>query len=236
MLNKSYSNLDLIQMQVNALFVHNANSRLLRINEPDPTEPAPRFFLARTAVGNLWRTRHDLPAELAAALEQLAAAEPINPDLPELPLHAAEYRKLLEQHAPIRNENSGPMYTLPELAVPETALTITHENAALLQAHFSWLVTTFADYAPVVVVVADGAAVAACFSSRLTAQVGAAGVYTEAHYRGRGYAADVVRGWAAEFRASGRLPLYDTSWTNLASQAVARKLGAVQYAAEFSLT
>jgi hypothetical protein len=34
----------------------------------------------------------------------------------------------------------------------------------------------------------------------------------------------------------GRRPLYSTSWANTASQAVAAKLGAIQYAVEFSIT
>jgi predicted GNAT family acetyltransferase len=70
----------------------------------------------------------------------------------------------------------------------------------------------------------------------MTAQVAEAGVYTVESYRGRGYAAETVRGWAAAIRAMGRLPLYSTSWANTASPAVARKLRAVQYAVDFSLT
>jgi hypothetical protein len=36
-------------------------------------------------------------------------------------------------------------------------------------------------------------------------------------------------------RASGRIPLYSTSWTNTASLAVARKLGLVAYANTWSI-
>ncbi|HZS91689.1 MAG TPA: GNAT family N-acetyltransferase, partial [Chloroflexota bacterium] len=45
----------------------------------------------------------------------------------------------------------------------------------------------------------------------------------------------VVAGWARAIRASGRIPLYSTSWDNHASQAVARKLGLVQYGTDLSL-
>ena len=38
-----------------------------------------------------------------------------------------------------------------------------------------------------------------------------------------------------QVRAMGRLPLYSTSWGNTASQAVARRLGAVQYAVDLSI-
>ena len=84
--------------------------------------------------------------------------------------------------------------------------------------------------------VADGVAVTACSSVRLTPQAAEAGLYTHADYRGRGYAADTVRCWAEAVRASGRIPLYSTSWENLASQAIARKLGAIQYGVDFSIT
>ena len=48
------------------------------------------------------------------------------------------------------------------------------------------------------------------------------------------HAAAVVAAWAAAVRASGRLPLYSTSWDNVASQGVARKLGLVLYGADLS--
>jgi RimJ/RimL family protein N-acetyltransferase len=226
------TDLDLSQLQAEALFVHDADGRLLRINEPEPTNPPPRFFLTRTAQGNLWRVRHDLPADLAAELARLVESEPLGRDLRDLPYHATTYSDLL---APVAKTDAGPSFTLPEFAPPQSAISITPENMPLLQRHFGWL-DKLEDYAPVAVMVEDGAAVAICFSSRLTPQVAETGVFVEPPYRGRGYAANVVRGWAASVRASGRLPLYDTSWTNTASQAVARKLGAVQYAANFSIT
>jgi RimJ/RimL family protein N-acetyltransferase len=229
------SDLELAQMQAVALFVHDERGRLLRVNEPDPNDPAPRFFLARTAAGNLWRTRFDLPPDLATALERLAADEPVVRDLQEPARHTAEYSALLQQHAPLRNIDAGPAYYLPELDPPTRAVIITPENASLVEAHFPYTRTNYAELAPVVVCVADGVAVAVCFSARITAQVAEAGVYTVAVYRGRGYAADTVRGWAAAVRAMGRLPLYSTSWDNTASQAEARRLGAVQYEVDLSI-
>ena len=230
------SDLELAQMQADALFVHDARGRLLRVNEPDPTDPAPRFFLARTAAGNLWRTRFDLPADLAAALERLAADEPVVSNLREPARHMAEYTALLAQHAPLSDTNAGPAYYLPELDPPTNTVTITPANAALLAAHYPYTRSRHAELAPVVVCVADGVAVAVCCSARITAQVAEAGVYTVESYRGRGYAAETVRGWAAAIRAMGRLPLYSTAWENTTSQAIARKLKAVQYATDFSIT
>jgi RimJ/RimL family protein N-acetyltransferase len=232
----TYSDLALAQMQAEALYVHDARGRLLRVNEPNPDGPAPRFFLVRTPTGNLWRIRYDLPADLAAALEQLAADEPVIEDLHAPPRHVAEYIAVLTQQAPLSRTHAGPAYYLPEGDPSTDSVIITPENQALLHAHYPYTLQWLAERAPVVVFVADGVAVTACFSARITAQVAEAGVHTAEGYRGRGYAAATVRGWAATVRTWGRLPLYSTSWANTASQAVARKLGAVQYGADFSVT
>jgi RimJ/RimL family protein N-acetyltransferase len=226
---------DLALMQVEALFVHDADGNLVRINEPEPTDPAPRFFMTRTANGNLWRTRHDLPVELSLNLHRVAETIPIGLDQHEPPHYLPSLYALLMRHAPIQRVDSGPAYHLPESAPSSKAITVTAENLALLDRHFAWA-RDLDDYTPVVVMVEDGIAVAAGFSSRLTPRVAEAGVYVEAPYRGRGYATEVVRDWAAGVRAAGRLPLYSTSWENKASQAVARKLGAVQYGENFSIT
>ena len=230
------SDLDLARLHTEALFVHDPDGRLLAINEPDPETPAPRFFLIRTATGNLWRLRHDLPAGLAAGLARLAAAEPVSADLRAPPRHVAEYTTLLRRHAPIAHIDAGPAYYLPESDPPAGALTITPENASVLQAHYPYTRDHLAELAPVVAVVQDGVAVATCYSARITARVAEAGVHTLEGYRGRGFAVVTTRGWAAALRAMGRQPLYSTSWANTASQAVAAKLGAVLYEVEFSIT
>jgi RimJ/RimL family protein N-acetyltransferase len=113
---------------------------------------------------------------------------------------------------------------------------LTEANRELAQTHFSWLYTHLDGYSPAAVMVDDGVAVTACSSVRLTAKAAEAGLYTEERFRGRGYAAETVRCWAEAVRVTGRVPLYSTSWDNLASQAVARRLGAMQYGADFSIT
>ncbi len=227
------SDRDLARLQAEALYVHDPHGRLLRVNEPDPQDPVPRFLLIRTRHGNLWRTRHDLPADLAAALDGLAADEPVGVDLATPPVHLAAYTDLLGRHAA---PDAGPAYYLPDLAAPPGTVTITLANADLLRAHYPITLSELAQRAPVVVCVADGVAVAACSCARTTARVAEAGIHTVEAYRGRGYAVATARGWAAAVRTQGKLPLYSTSWDNTASQAVAARLGAVLYGVDFSLT
>jgi predicted GNAT family acetyltransferase len=83
--------------------------------------------------------------------------------------------------------------------------------------------------------VVDGAAVSMCSCARLTDRAAQASLETLEAYRGRGYAAVVVAAWARAVRDSGRIPFYSTPHDNVASQAVARKLGLIQYAVEFGV-
>ncbi len=82
-------------------------------------------------------------------------------------------------------------------------------------------------------VVRDGAAVSVCFSSRVGPQATEAEVDTLPDFRGRGYAAAVTAAWGLAVRAAGSIPLYTTSWENLASQGVARRVGLTMYWADW---
>jgi RimJ/RimL family protein N-acetyltransferase len=232
----NYSDFELLEIQTNALFVHDTRKRLLSINEPDPENPAPRFFLGRSLAGNIWRTRYDLPDDLVSELERLAASEPVVEDLREPLYYHLTYMELLASHAPIHDTSAGPAYYLPKIDVSSRAVLVTEANKGLVQTHFSWLYSHLEGYSPAAVMVDDGVAVTACSSVRLTPQAAEAGLYTVESYRGRGYSVDAVRLWAEAVRETARIPLYSTSWENIASQAVARKLGAVQYGADFSIT
>jgi len=53
--------------------------------------------------------------------------------------------------------------------------------------------------------------------------------------RGRGYATAAVAVWATAVRRRGLLPLYSTSWENVASQRVAAKVGAVSYGEDWEI-
>lgn len=228
-----YTDFELAQLQAEALFVHDADGRMVRVNEPEPEPPvpAPRFFFSRTAAGNLWRTRYDVPDALATELARLAADEPLVSDFDAPLRHVQAYEALLGGSA----LEAHLSYWLPEQAPSTQAALLTAADAPLLQAHFGWLAQTVPIYAPVGAALADGVVVAVCFCSRITAQVAEAGAYTAEAYRGHGYATEAARSWAAGVRGTGRLPLYSTTPDNFASQSIARKLGAVQYGMTYSV-
>lgn len=232
----SLSDLDILALQVEALFTQDARRRLLRVNKPDGGV-APRFFLGRTAEGNLWRFRHDLPDALINALEERAQSEPIAEVSRQLPRYWEEYRRLLQAHGEIQAIYRGPAYLFPEKLVwPDKVTAISQTNAHLLPADYASVIHAMEKHYPCVAIVEDGKAVSICFSSRLTESAAEAGLETLADYRGRGYATQVTTAWAIAVRESGRLPLYSTPWENTASQGVAQRLGLRLYAEDLHIT
>lgn len=232
------SDLELMEMQVEALFTHDALGRIMAINEPGGG-PAPRVFFGRTTLGNVWRFRHGLPGEAVHRLEALAASEPVVDELAAMPRQLEAMLAILGEDGEARVGHHGPAYRFPDhLPVPTGVTRITASNRHLLRRMPAYLddVERGLDvYEPRLVVVEDGVAVSICNSARLTGRVAEAGVETLEGYRGRGYAPMVVTTWAQVIRESGRTPLYSTSWDNLASRAVARGLGLVMYGSDLSL-
>jgi GNAT superfamily N-acetyltransferase len=231
-----YTDQELMDLHFRALFTHDANSRLLLVNEPGVTAPAPRFFLGRTVKGNICRFRADFPENLINELEALCADEPVGTELQSKPRHFVAYVRLLESNAPVQRMWLGPAYRFAEYSEPtRPLLAMTETNAEMLQGGFEELVAELPAYQPFLALVEGGRAVCVCRSVRMTAEAHEAGVETLPDFRGKGYAKDVVAGWARLVRAMGAVPLYSTSWENLASQAVAKKLRLVTYGADFQV-
>ena len=224
------TDLELMNIHARALFTHNAESRLLFVNEPGGTGlPAPRLFLGRTRAGNVWRFHADLPEQLCEELHALCADEP--------PRQLEKFVRLLERHAPVQEISSGPAYQFTEYERPsKPLLLVTENNAALLQGGFEELVAELSTWQPFVALIEANRAVSVCRSVRITPEAHEAGVETLPNFRGQGYAKDVAAQWARLVRTAGAIPLYSTSWENNASQAVARKLHLKCYGADFHIT
>jgi RimJ/RimL family protein N-acetyltransferase len=231
------SDMDLIELQAAVLFRYDTAGRVLSHNEPEPDQPAPRLFLGRTSAGNIWRFRHDLPHSLVHDLDRLLKAEPIASDLRQPPRTLPCVLEALEAHAPVQDVSMGPAWRFPERIEPvEGVVPISEANVEALRAQFPWTAAHLEEYQPCMAVIVGGEAVSLCFSSRLSPNAAEAGVNTVERFRARGYAMAVVAAWAHAVRESNRVPLYSTSRENLASQAVARKLGLVLYGADLSIT
>lgn len=233
------TDLEIMDIHIRALFTHNAESRLLFVNEPDDVfTPAPRLYIGRTRTGNLWRFRADIPEELCRKLDALCADEPsMNAEFNEPPRHLETFVSLLETHAPVQEISSGPAYQFTEYNSPSRpVITVTENNVEILQEGFEKLVSELPAWQPFVALSENSQAVSVCRSVRITPDAHEAGVETLPDFRGKGYAADVVTGWASKVKSMGAVPLYSTSWENNASQAVARKLRLKCYGTDFHIT
>lgn len=230
---------ELMNIHARVLYTHDSESRLLFVNEPPGGETiqAARMFLGRTRARNVWRFRADLPNALCEELSALCADEPVIENFDEPPRYFEKYARLLEQHAPVWETDSGPAYCFteyPTLSKPVVA--VTENNAKVLRGGFEDLISELPTWQPFVALIENDRAVSVCRSARITTEAHEAGVETLPNFRGKGYAREVTAEWARLVRASGALPLYSTAWKNLASQAVARKLNLKCYGADFHIT
>jgi hypothetical protein len=210
-------------LHADILFTYDGRGRMLETNEPGAAHrrPAPLAFLGRTGVGWILRTGRQVADGLVRELGALKADQ-------RDPLAAV--RQSVISHVPGAVEGSGPAYRFPDRIEPyDEAVRITADNNELALDTFRWLHDEIEYWQPCFGVVREAAAVSVCFSSRIGARALDAGVVTLAEFRGRGYASAVTAAWAASVRASGRVPLYSTSWSNSASLGVARRLGLVKF-------
>ena len=232
------SDRELMKIQVKALFTQDENRRLRHINEPiGDRKSAPRFFIGYTNEGLICRFRHDLPDNVVAHLKEVAAAEPMPMNSQKIPRNRRQFEDILQSHAPIKGIWVGPAYRFPEHITPPTNIVqLSCENSGLLKGDFAEMVSELNSSQPYLAIVEDSQAVAICRSVRLSSRAHEAGVDTLVGYRRRGYATVVVAAWALAVRALNCIPLYSTSWDNVASQSVARRLGLVQYGVDYHVT
>lgn len=206
-------------LHLSTLFETDPNGRLTTTREPTK-QSAPKFVLVRSATALTWGIRADIPDALAEELTAFARAERPVADLNDLPTHYCALGT---------TECFGPAFEFPEF-VPSSSGIVSVEDERSFNVNFhGWVPGEIAaGCGPVMSIVVDGHPVSICFCARQSDVAAEAGVDTAPAYRGRGYAGRVTSAWAFAIRASGRIPLYSTSWTNSASrsrtQAWARRI------------
>ena len=211
-------------------YVFDGEGRIVSTRPPSPRR-GPAFILVRGAAGCAWAIHRDVESSIASELDRLAREEPPISDLRTPPVHAECYMALVGGEL-----SSGPAFTFPE-TLPPPGETETIDDLRQLEASFTgWTADEIPDASPIVAVKEDGRAVSVCFCARRADFAAEAGLETAPQFRGRGLGPRVAAAWAVAMRASGRTPLYSTSWTNDASLAVARKLGLIPYAETWRLS
>ena len=224
-----------MRLHVETLFPLDASGRMVKVR-PEGRD-APRFFLGRTKEGNAWWFREGLDDELVAALEALCLRESSSQSITGPPPGHTEFERLLSDYSPVENRWAGPAYRFPDdgATTAETVL-VTEENADVLIPYLEDWFEDVQDCQPFVALLENGRAVSMCTTVRTTGHADEAGVDTHPDFRGRGFAGHVVAAWADAVARLGRTPLYSTSRENEASQAVARKLGLIQFGADLHIT
>ncbi len=238
------SDCDWLNGQLEALYEHDDRRRTTARREPVPS-PAARFHLSRSRHGIVWRVRADQPAWLVRRLSQLAAREPRlhGPDADwSPPERVAAIRTALEEHAPIQEDRSGPVYrqaasadslrSIERLArgserVDPADSTVIREIAE----EFPALAPTIALRGPLVVSRDAGRVASVCYrASGAAHRLAEPGIDTLPAFRRRHHASRALAGWWTVVREAGGIPLYATNWDNAASLGVARSLGLESFA------
>lgn len=227
---------ELMQLHVEALFTHDVNHDLVRVNEPNGA-PAPRFFLGRTRDGVICRFRHDVDAATRRALRKVLDDQTARATSIDLLADPLPYQHLLSRTAPVEKTWFGPAYCIPQRPpVSARTVPVTTANADVLRPLLESWIPDVPRCQPMIALEVEGRAVTLCCSGRGTNEADEAAVETVTSYRNRGYGRIVVQAWASAVYAAGRLPLYSTSWQNTASQAVMRKLELAPFGVDLHVT
>lgn len=226
----------LMRFHIEALFTHDADGNLGRINEPDGA-PAPRLFVGRTVDGVVRRFRHDVAPDLRRELDTALHEGHLERQTLDSRMDPSRYQAILGRVAPVERTWEGPAFLFPdEIPTSGEAIRLSHDNAQLLRPYLESWMPDVGMSGPMYVLVVDGHAVSVCASVRQTSMADEAGVDTTPAFRGRGFAGQVVAAWARAVRDESRIPLYSTSWENDASRAVARKLGLAHFGTDLHIT
>lgn len=227
-------------LQASTLFILGPGHTLEAVN--DISRPAaPRCFISVTPTHLRYWTTAQPAAEIVRALEAWRSQHRPPLDLDTFTEPPADVLAAVTKVHGIRpHVYCGPAYRFP---ADSQAPPLEHADIRLcspadegrFRASFPGIAATLTAREPVVAAFEKGRAVAICFASRITPQACEAGVETLPDHRGRGLATAVTARWAEHVRASGRTPLYSTSWDNTSSQAVAGRLGLIRYAATMSI-
>lgn len=213
-----------MRLHIEALFTHDANGDMLRVNEASGGA-APRFFLGRTAEGVVLRFRHDVEPGIRRAIERACEKQLAQPRPLDMPTDPLPYQQILDGAGPVEKTWLGSAFCIPRTVQPTAhTIVVTSGNADLLRPLLEAWLPDVESSPPLIALTVDERAVSLCCSGRRSKRAHEAAVETAIAYRNRGYGSQVVRGWAQAVYAAGALPLYSIAWENSASRAVMRKL------------
>ncbi|HJW41797.1 MAG TPA: hypothetical protein VJ476_11285 [Rhizomicrobium sp.] len=191
--------------------------------------------MLRTQREVICKFHSDLPDDIVLRLEELAQRKRGRP------AHwQKEYGDYLNLFAAsglgVTAMRAGPLYDVPAgLLASGTSTSIDDTNAEFLHGGLEEWLPVVAAGVPLFAAIEGDHAVAVCATVNASRRAHSAGVETVPAYRGRGFAGRAVAGWANAVRALGCTPFYATTFDNISSQLVARRLNLSPVGSEFSL-
>lgn len=219
---------NLLDLHARVLFLHDERDDITGLNESGGG-PGPLVYVGRTTGSVVVRFAPAMVAERRASVAAFVAGlSAWMPGQREAGITAglAAAAGLAAGSAGWR----GPVYRFPPpIFPPMGAMQLYPAHASLLHPELATLGPELARRRPTFAVIRGGQAVSVCYSARASANAAEAGVETASAFRGEGCAGLAVAAWADAVRASGRVPLYSTSWENAASIAVAAKLELIEF-------
>jgi hypothetical protein len=217
------------QAHLETLFILDGRGRIVSTREPNPGR-GPEFVLIRRADSCAWALGSGIGDEQAREITRLALDEHPTSDFRRPPKHIEEYMKIVGGEF-----DTGPAFEFPERMPLFEEAALIEDVERLLGSFNGWTADELPGRSPIMAIVEDDVPISICFCARVSELVAEAGVETAPEYRGRGKAGLATAAWATAIQASGRTPIYSTSWSNGPSLAVARKLGLVPCASYWNL-
>ena len=209
------SDIRLMRLHADILFVHDTAGRLLYVNESvDPEDyPAPIIYVGRTQEGTVYRCRWDVPGVICfQAQDTVNLFGTLN--MTEHRGLVSELKDVVRSHAEVGNVWSGLAHRFHDVVeVSSCNVFVDRSNSELLGGGFDDIIPELEVAQPCVALVVDGRAVSICRSVRKSAVADEAGVETLPEYRQRGIAISVVGTWASIVHGVGRIRLYSKAWS-----------------------
>jgi hypothetical protein len=198
------------------------------------TGDAPALYVLRTREAVFCRTHAEVNPSCAARLEDIARRSRGRPR--DWAGEYAAYAAALSALGSITRIRAGLLYGFPdEMQTDERCIPIGLANVALLDGALREWASDAEAGVPMAGVIVDGRVASLCASVRVSPFAHCAGVETSPDHRGLGFGPLAVAGWAEMVRALGAEPYYATTFDNLASQGVARRLALNLLGSEFSV-
>lgn len=216
--------LTLLRLELETLWVTDGDGRLL-YRRTSGQEPAPLLVVAGGPAGVCWATSVDVPDDVRTRAAALLTDEPSPVAVGWAPSRADALADALAPLGPLAVPQGGPSYVVPVGGVPPRDDVDVRSSAEMDLASLRGRMPEH-DRAlpePWVVALVDDRVAAVCETARAAPGSVEAGVWTYEPHRRRGLATAVTAAWST--LVADRTAFYSTSWDNVASQGVARRLG-----------